>query len=90
MATMNISLPDELRQFVENEVTRGGYSTASEFFRELIRERQKKRADEKLEALLVEGLEIGDAAPLTEADWSDIRREVRERAERRGRTVAAE
>jgi antitoxin ParD1/3/4 len=87
---MNISLPDELRQFVENEVTRGGYSTASEFFRELIRERQKKRADEKLEALLVEGLEIGDAAPLTEADWSDIRREVRERAERRGRTVAAE
>src|SRR5262245_44469419 len=42
---------------------------------------EKSRAD--LEAKLVEGLESGPAAPMTAEDWADIRREVRERRERR-------
>jgi antitoxin ParD1/3/4 len=38
METMNISLPSSLKSFVETQVVDGGYSTASEFIRELIRE----------------------------------------------------
>ena len=57
MATMTISLPDPMRDFIESEVTEGDYGSASELFREMVRERQKRKAQERLETLLLEGLE---------------------------------
>jgi antitoxin ParD1/3/4 len=65
MATLNISLPDAMRAFVDEEVKRGDYSTPSEFIRELIRAAQKRKAETKLETLLLDGLESGKAVPLT-------------------------
>lgn len=79
MATINISLPDPLRIFVEERVAQGGYSTVSEYFRELVRLDQKRRAEEKLEALLLEGLNSGPAKPLTEADLAEVKQVVRKR-----------
>jgi antitoxin ParD1/3/4 len=79
MATMNISLPDPMRAFIEAEVAEGGYSTASEYFRELVRTAQKQKAETTLQSLLLEGLQSGDAAELTPEDWSDLRRRVGER-----------
>jgi antitoxin ParD1/3/4 len=76
MATMNISLPDSLRDFVESRVNEGGYSTASEYFRDLVRSDQKRESQQRLEALLLEGLE-SPAHELTSADWDHIRQEVR-------------
>ena len=55
--TMNISLPDTMKSFVEERLTSDGYGTASEYVRELIREDQKKREEEKLEKLLLSRLE---------------------------------
>jgi len=52
MGTMNISLPDSLKAFVEEEVARGGFSTSSEYIRQLIR-RDQDRA--RLRSLLLEG-----------------------------------
>lgn len=52
MGTTNISLPDPLRDFVEEQVSQGGYGTSSEYVRELIR-RDKDRVE--LKSLLVEG-----------------------------------
>jgi hypothetical protein len=40
MATLNISLPDSRREFVDQQVAAGGYSTASEYIRDLIRQAQ--------------------------------------------------
>jgi antitoxin ParD1/3/4 len=60
MTTMNISLPDSMRTFIEEKVAQGGYSTASEYIRQLVREDQKHAAQERLEALLVEGLDSGE------------------------------
>ena len=54
MTTMNISLPENLKGFVDSQVQEGGYSTSSEYIRELIREDQKK----KLEQL--EGMQSGE------------------------------
>jgi len=86
MTTMNVSLPDEMKAFVEEQVQRGGYSTASEYLRELIRDAQKQAAKERLEKLLLEGLDSGPATPMTKKDWADLRRELeRRRAERRKR-----
>ncbi|HMV49734.1 MAG TPA: type II toxin-antitoxin system ParD family antitoxin [Blastocatellia bacterium] len=88
MATMNISLPDILRVFVEERVAEGGYGTTSEYFRELVRKDQKRQAEEKLEALLLDGLNSGPAKPLTKADLDEVRRVVRERVGQKRKSAA--
>ncbi len=45
MQTMNISLPDPLKDFVEAQITSGRYSSVSEYVRELIREDEKRKAE---------------------------------------------
>ena len=49
MATMNISLPDELKQFIDAQVSEHGYGSTSEYLRDLIR---KQRDVEKLRGML--------------------------------------
>jgi antitoxin ParD1/3/4 len=53
MATMNVSLPDRMRDFVEDRVKTGRYANASDYVRDLIRRDQEKR--EALVRALVEG-----------------------------------
>ena len=43
MTTMNISLPDSMRAFIEQKVAQSGYSTASEYIRQLVREDRSGR-----------------------------------------------
>ena len=61
MATMNISLPDEMKAHVEDWVATGEYANASDFVRSLIRERMDRHAH--LDKLLQEGLDSGDPEP---------------------------
>jgi len=76
---MNISLPDEMRAFVEEQLKNGGYSTASEYVRELIRNAQKEKAKARLEALLLEGLDSGDPIDVTPEYWRELRDEAHRR-----------
>ena len=75
MQTMNISLPDPLKEFVDHQIADGRYSSVSEYIRELIREDEKRKAETRLEALLLEGLE-SEESDLTPQDFADIRREA--------------
>ena len=75
MQSMNISLPDPLKQFVDDQIAAGRYSTVSEYVRELIRDDEKRKAEDRLEALLLEGLG-GDESPLTREDWASIRKDA--------------
>jgi antitoxin ParD1/3/4 len=75
MQSMNISLPDPLKQFVDAQVAQGRYSSASEYVRELIRADEKRKAEEQLETLLLEGLQ-GEEAEFTRGDWQAIREEA--------------
>jgi len=77
MKSMNISLPDSIGAYVEEQVSICGYSTASDYFCHLILQDQKRHAQERLESLLLEGLNSGSATPFTEKDWEDIRQAVR-------------
>ena len=70
MTTMNISLPDSMRAFIEQKVVQGGYSTASEYIRQLVREDQRHAAQQRLEALLIEGVESGPAIEITDEYWA--------------------
>jgi antitoxin ParD1/3/4 len=75
MQTMNISLPEPLKEFVDEQIAAGRYSSASEYIRELIREDEKRKAEERLEALLLEGLQ-GKETAVTRDDWNAIRKEA--------------
>jgi antitoxin ParD1/3/4 len=76
LASLNISLPQSLKDYVEHQVQEGGYSTPSEYLRDLLRQDQKRRAEEKLEALLLEGLNSGEPIEVTEEYWENKRQEL--------------
>ena len=85
MTTMNISLPDAMRAFIEQKVTAGGYSTASEYIRELVRADQKRAAQERLEALLLEGLN-SESHEWTGKDLDELKRRVWQRHAEEGKS----
>ena len=70
MATMNISLPDELKQFIDEQVAEHAYGSSSEYLRELIR---KQRDVEKLRAMLMEGANSGQGRPVDDAFFAELR-----------------
>ena len=76
MTNMNVSLPETLKTYVEEQVTYGGYGTVSEYLRELIREDKKRKAQERLESFLLEGLDSGDPVPVTPKFWKSLRERV--------------
>jgi antitoxin ParD1/3/4 len=76
MQTMNISLPDPMKQYVEEQVTVGDYSSASEYMRELVRADQKRNAKEQLEQTLLESLLEGDPQEATPEFWATLRTEL--------------
>jgi antitoxin ParD1/3/4 len=78
-ATINISIPDTMKAEVEEIIATEGYGNTSEFFRDLIRGHIRQRQERKLEVLLLEGLESGEATPLTKNDFDEIRRRGLER-----------
>lgn len=79
IATINISIPDTMKAEVEEIIATEGYGNTSEFFRELVRNYLKQRQERKLETLLIEGLNSGEATPLTKADFEAIRQRGLER-----------
>jgi antitoxin ParD1/3/4 len=82
MQTMNISLPDPLKDFVDAQIASGRYSSVSEYVRELIRGDEKRKAEERLEAMLLEGLATPETE-LTRRDFEDIRKEALSRLKAR-------
>lgn len=83
MQTMNISLPDQLKDFVDDQVGSGRYSSVSEYVRDLIRDDEKRKAQERLETLLLEGIQSGEATEMARQDWNDIRAEALKQFEAR-------
>ena len=78
--TMNVSLPDTMKSFVEERLASDGYGTISEYIRELIRADQKRREEEKLETLLLQRLQ-GDTE--FEFEINDVRKELAKRLGKR-------
>ena len=77
MATMNVSLPDEMKAFVEAQATKAGFGTTSEYLRSVLRDVQKRLAKQDLEAKLLEGLQ-GPRVLMTREEWDSIEREALE------------
>ena len=75
MSTMNISLPDALKSFVDDQVRSRGYSTSSEYVRELIRKDQDRQ---RLRGLLLKGAASAQAVTVDADYFGRLRRRVRE------------
>ncbi|MDO8377921.1 type II toxin-antitoxin system ParD family antitoxin [Phenylobacterium sp.] len=75
MTTMNISLPEALKTFVDEQVVGRGYSTSSEYVRELIRRDQDRL---HLRGLLLDGASTALTAPVDQAYFDGLRRRARD------------
>jgi antitoxin ParD1/3/4 len=83
MGTINISLPDSLREFVDEQVAQGGYGTSSEYVRELIRRDQERL---RLRALLIEGAESPVSGKADTEHFRALRKRVTTARPQRRRT----
>lgn len=83
MTSMNISVPESMKEFIEDEVSSGGYGTASEYVRELVRDAKKQKEEERIEKLLLEAVESGPASPMTKKDWEAIKQRGLERIQKK-------
>lgn len=79
MSSLNISLPQPMKDFVEMRVQEDNYSTPSEYVRALIRDDQKRREDQKLEAMLLESMQSGDPIEGTLEYWAQKRQNLLQR-----------
>lgn len=78
--TMNVSLPESMKAYVDERVEQDEYGTASEYIRDLIRSDQRTRAHRQLERVLLERIESDD---FREFSIDDVRKELERRLEAR-------
>jgi len=76
MSTMNISLPDGLKAFIDEQVASRGFGTSSEYLRELIRKDQDRL---HLRGLLLEGGSSKASAPANAAYFAKLRERAKAR-----------
>jgi antitoxin ParD1/3/4 len=83
MATMNISLPDGLKAYVEKQARNGRFANVSDYVRDLIRRDQERAAQRaELERLIQEGLDSG----ISDKSIDEIFDDARQRAIASGAT----
>lgn len=76
MATMNVSLPDQMREWVDEQTRSGRYGNASDYVRDLIRHDQERAAKIAHMQKLVDEAIAGGVSPLT---FQEMREEARKR-----------
>ena len=81
--TMNISLPDSMKAFVEARVKARGYGSYSEYLRDLVRKDELEAAKDTLRTLVAEGLASPPGRP-----WGEFKAELVARAQAHRPTMA--
>jgi len=76
MTTVNISLPEPMKHFVDSQVTEGMYGSVSDYIRTLIREDQKRKAQEELEKKLLAALDEGNFQEVTPEFFKQLRARI--------------
>lgn len=82
MSTMNVSLPEAMKSFVDEQVVERGYGTSSEYVRELIRRDQQRL---QLRSLLLQGGLSAPAAGADAAYFNGLREKVRNASKKAAR-----
>lgn len=77
MASIEVELPDDLQRFIQEQIEHGSYRSASDYLEALVA--RAKAGKERLESLLIEGLDSGRPMAMDDSQWKDIRAEVHDR-----------
>ena len=88
MPAFKITLPQELKRYVDACVAEGDHGDASDFIARLVRAEKKRRAEKELLRLVREAEASGPATPMTRKDWEGIRRRALARIASEKRTHA--
>lgn len=75
ITTMNISLPESLKAFVDSRVKSRGYGSHSEYLRDLVRRDELEAAKDQMRSLLMEGLNSPAGRP-----WDQVKADLLTRA----------
>lgn len=73
---MYIDLPDNVSNFVDEQVAVRGYPSAVDYISELIEADSRRLDRQQVEAEIIKGIEGGPSTPFTKEDWESIRQEV--------------
>jgi antitoxin ParD1/3/4 len=82
MVTVNISLPESLKAFLDDQVAAGGYRSASAFLQRLLRQAQKKASIEEKLLAGIAALDRGEGSEMTAQDWKRLGKEFEDRHKR--------
>ena len=85
MDGITVELHESMKDFVRERVTAGGYGSVGEYIRDLIQADQKR--EERIDALLLEGLDSGEPVPIADTYWEEKKLRL---AERVGKTVVVQ
>ena len=76
---MHISLPQPLKQWVDQQVQQKGFGTASEFVRDMLRRQQEQEVRARVDQKLIDALDAGPFTAMNKKEWQELRREARKR-----------
>jgi antitoxin ParD1/3/4 len=76
---MNVSLPPSLKNWVEKQVDSGGYGTASEFIRDMLRKARVQEVQTRVDKMLLEAID-SETVEMNDKDWTEIRATARSHA----------
>ncbi len=82
MSRLTISMPEQMNQWVEDQINTGRYGNVSEYFRDLVRRDQEKR-EEKLKELR-DLLDRAEASGVSTRTFSEVMKQARQEARRKG------
>jgi antitoxin ParD1/3/4 len=79
---VNISLPDQIQSFLDQQATAAGFSNTSEYVYHLILQEQERLSQqEQVEALLLQGIDSGEPIVATDDWWNQKRQQLVERSD---------
>ncbi len=81
---MNITLPDSMRDWIENQARLAGHTSADSYVVEVLRD-QRDRLKQEIDQQLIEGLESGDPVEINDEFWAERRRVLEERTKQHAR-----
>ena len=75
MTTLQVTLPDSLKEFAESQASLGGYGSIDDYLQAILRAMQKRAAWDNLEPLILDGLQ-SPVREMTTQDWAELHRKV--------------
>ena len=76
MTHLNLSIPESMNHFIQEQANKQGYPSPNDYICSLIMQAQKQVEQERLEQLLIEGLESGTSIEITDEWWENRRNQL--------------